>query len=213
MESFSATHAADFPQHLDDVLTSRSAVESFTWGPQTLALLAGLFWLFDYEVRDVPEIARNTAWIAAGVTLAALLGAFFAARRNRRRIALYPHQGRLALYRGGVFQYSFAPEAIVLVRKDFYLWGMLVLKLFVPTLILIALLVFVIYYAIVKTHNVTGFLDALVLTYLLGFAIFLLVAMIRSNVTLRFCWLPDEKGKPNQPAHFPAKELLKLEEQ
>jgi hypothetical protein len=101
-------------------------------------------------------------------------------------------------------------KGMVLVRRDFYLWGMFVVKLFLPTLILIGLLVFVVYYAVVKTHNVTSLADVLVLAYLLGFAIFLFVAMIRSNVKLRFYWLPDEKGKANQPVHFSRKELLKL---
>jgi hypothetical protein len=80
MDSLSAAHAADFPQQLDEVMASRSALESFTWGPETLALLAGLFWLLVYQVRDVPEIAGNTAWIAAAITLAAVLGALFAGR-------------------------------------------------------------------------------------------------------------------------------------
>jgi hypothetical protein len=192
-------------------MASGSALESFTWGPQTLWLLAGLFWVFVYEIREIPDVARNTAWIAGGITLAAALGAMFATRRKHRRIALYPQGGRLGFYRGANFQYSFTPADMVLVHKDFFAWAILILKLFVPTVALIGALVFGIVYAL-KNHELTSLGDALVLAYLLGFGVFVFVAMFRSNVTLKFFWLPDGNGKPNQPAHFSAKELLKLQE-
>jgi hypothetical protein len=35
--------------------------------------------------------------------------------------------------------------------------------------------------------------------------------LFRSNVRLKFFWLPDNNGRVNQPAHFSARELLKLE--
>ena len=49
------------------------------------------------------------------------------------------------------------------------------------------------------------------LTLPAAITIFVLVAMFRSNVRLQFFWLPDSNGRVNQPAHFSARELRKLE--
>jgi hypothetical protein len=204
------THATEFPPQLDQTeIETRCARESFTWGPQALWLLCGLIWFFYFVVRDVPQVARNTALIGLGVTVLAALGVRYELRRRKRRIALYPRGERIGLYSGGVFQYSFTPAEMVWVRLDFFARAMTVLKALLPML-LVAATAGVVMFVSLKDAGPHAWQDSAILAYCLLFAIFGFAAIFRSRLILAFFWLPNGKGKADRPAHFHTSELKKL---
>jgi hypothetical protein len=204
------SQGSNFPAQLDaSESEAHAARESFTWGPQTWWMLCALIWLFRYYVRDVPEVARSTMWIALVMTLLGVAGTVFAVRRARRRIVLYARGGQIGCYRGGVFQYSFAPDEMQRVRKDFFSRMMLVLKGLIPLLAIMAILVFVAFEAW-KQSATPRAQDLALLLYAILCTIFGFAAMVRSNFILAFFWLPNGNGKTDQPAHFYQRELQKL---
>lgn len=211
MESWTQAHAADFPAQLDHVeIENRCASESFTWGPQALWLLCGLIWIFYFLVRDVPELARNTALIGAVATLLSAVGVWYDRRRRKRRTVLCPLGGRIGCYSGNAYQYSFAPEEMVRVRMDFFGWGMMVLKGLVP-MVLIIVIILVVMLDGLRSPGPHGWQDIGVFLYAVLFAVFGFVAIFRSRITLTFFWVPSAKGKADKPAYFHPRELKKLE--
>lgn len=87
------------------------------------------------SVRDIPGLARNTALFGAGAALAAL-GVGYELRRRNRQTFLYPLGGRIGLYRGNMYKYSFSPAEMLRVRLDFFGWIVVVCKLLLPMLLL-----------------------------------------------------------------------------
>ena len=136
-------------------------------------------------------------------------GAVYAVRRSRRRIVLYTRGGQIACYRGGVYQYSFAPDEMQRVRKDVFAVMMFVLKGLAPMLVVLVILVFVAF-AAWQQPAAPRKQDLALLAYAMGCTIFGSVAMLRSNIVLLFFWIPNGKGKTDQPAHFYKRDLQKL---
>jgi hypothetical protein len=211
MEPYSGAGTGDFPPHLDDTeIEEHGARESFTWGPQTVWMLCGLVWLFYYYVGDVPELARNTALIGLGMTALGAIGAGYELRRRKRRVVLYAYRGRVGCYSGGVFQYSFAPEEMQRVRKDFFGWMMIVLKGLLPMLMITAGLGVVMYDGW-KNASKVRLQDVWLFIYAMLCPIFGFVAILRSNFILAFYWIPNGKGKTDRPAHFLPREVQRLQ--
>jgi hypothetical protein len=172
-------------------METRCARESFTWGPQALWLLCGLIWLFYLLVRDVPELARNTAAFGVGATLLAVR---YEIRRRIRQIVLYPFGGRIGFYCGESFQYSFDGEEMVRVRPDFFGWIMIVCKLLLPML-LPMVIVGVVMFDRLKQPGQHRWQDMSVFIYAMLFALFGFVAFFRSHISLAFFWIPTAKAK------------------
>ena len=172
-------------------------------------LLFGLVWFFYFLIRDVPEVARNTAFFALGATLLAAVGLAYDIRRRRRQTVLYPLNGQIGFYRRGVFQYSFAPAQMQRVRLDWFGWLMVVLKLLVPMFLLMVIAAVLLFDGMKHAAPNSG-PDVALFGYLMGFAVFGFVALYRSHITLAFFWLPDEKGKPARPLHLHPREIQKV---
>jgi hypothetical protein len=211
MELTPAARTGDFPPQLDQTqLETRCARESFTWGPTASWMLAGLIWLFQLLVRDVPDVAKAVLPFSLGATVLAALGAMYEIRRRKRRIALFPLGGRIGCYRGHQFQYNFLREEMVRVRTDFFTLMIIVLKQLVPMVLLMVIVAAVMYDGL-KRGGQQHWQDMAVFIWAMLFALFGFVAMYRSNFRLLFFWIPDGKGKTNQPLHLDPRELLKLE--
>ena len=212
MQLASAVNAGDFPSQLDQAeLENRCARESFTWGPQAMWLLAGLILLFQLLVRDVPDVGKAVLPFSLCATVLAAFAAVYDLRRRKRRIALSPLGGRIGCYRGNLFQYSFAREEMVRVRTDFFSGMMIVLKLLVP-MVLLMVIVAVVMYDGLKKSGPQPWQDVAVFIWAMLFAVFGFAAIYRSNFRLIFFWIPNGKGKSNQPVHLLPRELLKLDE-
>lgn len=137
MDTSSAIRAFDFPLQINPAEIEYLGVrEAFTWGPQALWLLCGLIWIFYSLVRDIPSLAKNTVLFAAGATLLAALGVGYEMRRRNRQTFLYPLGGRIGLYRGNMYKYSFSPAKMLRVRLDCFGWIVVVCKLLLPMLLL-----------------------------------------------------------------------------
>jgi hypothetical protein len=229
MDSPTAVRAFDFPPQLDQAeIENRCARESFTWGPQALWLLCGMIWLFDFLVRDVPDVARNTLPFAVGATLLAALAVRYEIRRRRRQTVLYALGGavggRIGCYRGNVlqnqntfqYQYSFGREEMVRVRRDFFDRLMVVLKLLVPMLLLVVIVAVVLIdglrAGLKQSGPAPGWPDMAVFVYAMLFAIFGFVAFYRSHFRLAFFWIPNGKGKTDKSLYLRRGELRKIED-
>lgn len=212
MESTSVARDHDFPPQLDDSeIANRCARESFTWGPQAILWLAGLVWLFQLLIRDVPDVARNVLPFALGVTVLAGLAAWYEIRRHKKRRALFPRGDRIGCYRGNAFQYSFSHEEMLLVRKDFFDRMMIFLKLLVP-MVLLMVIIAVVMYDGMKQERQQPWQDIAIFVYAMSYAFFGFIAIYRSNFRLLFFWIPNGKGKTNQPLHLHPRELARLTE-
>jgi hypothetical protein len=212
MDTSSAVRAYGFPAQIMEAEIERFGVrESFTWGPQTLWLLCGFLWLFYYLVRDIPEVNRATLLFCAGASLLALLGAAYEMRRRNRQIVLYPRGGRIGLYRGGQFQYSFDPAQMVRQSADWIGWIMVLLKLLLPML-LIMVIIGVLMFDGLKQPGPHRWQDMMLFVYAMLFTLFGFVALYRSHMGLAFFWIPNGKGKTNTPLHLHPRELRKIED-
>jgi hypothetical protein len=210
IEPYPGAWTGDFPPHLAETdIENSGAREVFTWGPQTVWLLCGLVWIFCYDVRDIPELARNTAWIGAAMTALSAVGVGYELRRHQRRIVLFGYRGRMGCYAGGLFQYSFVAEEMRRVRPDFFGWMLIVLKGLLPMLLLSDALGVVMYdgwknASHVRLQELWLFIYAM-LCPLFGF-----VAILRSNFFLVFFWIPNGKGKTDRPVHLRPRDLQKI---
>ena len=212
MDSQPAIHTFDFSPRLDQAeIENRCARESFTWGPQALWLLCGLIWLFYLLVRDVPDLARNTAIFGVGATVPAVLAAWYEIRRRKRQAVLCPLRGRIGCYRGNRFQYSFLPEEMVRVRQDFFGRLLIVFKLLIPMFLLIVIVAVVMFDGL-KQASQPRLQDLALFVYAMLFALFGFVAVWRSHFKLAFFWIPNGKGKTNTPLYLHPRELRKIEE-
>jgi hypothetical protein len=212
MDSQPAVGSFEFPPRLDQAeIENRCARESFTWGPQALWLLCGLIWLFYLLVRDVPELAWNTALWGAGAAVLAILGVWFDVRRRKRQAVLCPLRGRIGFYRGNQFQYSFLPKEMVRLRPDFFDLLMIVFKLLIPMFLLIVIVAVVMYDGMKQAHPLR-FRDIAVFFYAMLFALFGFVALVRSHFRLASFWIPNGKGKTNVSLYLHPSELRKIEE-
>jgi hypothetical protein len=211
MDSQPAVRTFDFPPQLDQAeIENRCARESFTWGPQVLWLLCGLIWLFYLLARDVPEIARNTVLFGLGATVLATLAVWYEMRCRKRQAALCPLRGRIGCYRGNRFQYSFLPEEMVRVRRDFFDL-LIVFKLLIPMFLLMVILAVVIWDGL-KHGRQLQWRDLALFAYAMLFALFGFVALWRSHFKLAFFWIPNGKGQTNTPLYLRPAELRKIEE-
>jgi hypothetical protein len=211
MDSQPAVGSFDFPPQLDRAeIENRCARESFTWGPQTLWLLCGLIWLFYRLVRDIPELARNTALFGLGATVLAALGVWYEVRRRKRRVVLCPRRGRIGIYRGNHFQYSFSPEEMVRMRPDFFGLFLIVFKLLIPMFLVMVIVAVVMFDGLKQSHQVR-FQDFAIFVYAMLFALFGFVALFRSHLMLASFWIPSGKGKTNTSLYLHPRELRKLE--
>jgi cell division protein FtsW (lipid II flippase) len=212
MDPRRAVRTFDFPLQLDQAeIENRCARESFTWGPQTLWLLCGLIWLFYLLVRDIPELARNTALFGVGATVPAALAVWYEMRRRRRQAVLCPLRGRIGCYRGNRFQYSFLPEEMVRVRPDVFGLLMIVFKLLIPMFLLMVIVALVMFDSLKQSHQVR-FQDFAIFVYAMLFALFGFVALFRSHLRLASFWIPNGKGKTNTSLYLHPRELRKIEE-
>ena len=212
MDSQPAIRTFDFSPQLDQAeIENRCARESFTWGPQALWLLCGLIWLFYLLVRDVPEIARNTVPFGVGATGLAALAVWYEMRRRKQQAVLCPLRGRIGCYRGNRFQYSFLPEEMVRVRRDFIDRLIIVFKLLIPMFLLMVIVAVVMFDGL-KQASQPKLQDAAVFVYAMLFAFFGFVAIWRSHLKLAFIWIPNGKGKTNTPLYLHPRELRKIEE-
>ena len=210
MESPASTRSHDFPAQISQAEIETVAVRaSFTWGPQGLYLLFGLVWFFYFLIRDIPDVAHNTVFFGLGATLLAAAGLAYDIRRRKRQTVLYPLNGQIALYRGGTFQYSFAPAEMQRQRLDFFGWMMVVLKLLLP-MFLLMLIAAVLLLDGMKHAAPNSGPDVALFAYIMGFAIFGFVALYRSHIKLVFFWLPDEKGKLAIPLYLHPREIQKV---
>ncbi|HXO39553.1 MAG TPA: hypothetical protein VN872_13000 [Candidatus Acidoferrum sp.] len=212
IKPYSGVWTSNFPPHLDEAGNENHIIrEAFTWGPQSIWMLCGLVWLFYYYVRDIPQLARNTALIGTAMTALSAIAGAYELRRRRRRISLYPYHERVGCYSGGVFQHSFATEEMRRVRPGFYGWMVIVLKGLLPMLMVTVGLGAVMYDAWRKSTD--GHLqDMWLFVYAMLCAIFGFVAILRSNLFLVFFWIPNGKGQTDCPLHLPARELQKLDD-
>ncbi|HEY2362388.1 MAG TPA: hypothetical protein VGK36_14800 [Candidatus Angelobacter sp.] len=212
MDPRPAVRTFDFPPHLDQAeIENRCARESFTWGPQTLWLLCGLIWLFYLLVRDIPELAWNTALFGLGATVPAALAVWYEMRRRKRQAVLCPLRGRIGCYRGNRFQYSFLPEEMVRVRPDVFGLLMIVFKLLIPMFLLMVIVAVVMFDSLKQSHQVR-FQDFAIFVYAMLFALFGFVALFRSHLRLASFWIPNGKGKTNTSLYLHPRELRKIEE-
>jgi hypothetical protein len=212
MESSSTVRAFDFPLQINQAEIEYLGVrESFTWGPQALWLLCGLVWIFYFLVRDIPELARNTALFGAGATLLAGLGVAYEMRRRSRQTVLYPLGGRLGLYRGNMFMYSFVPAQMLRVRLDWFGWIVVVCKLLLPML-MIMVIIGVVMFDGLKQAGPHPWQDMALFIYAMFFALFGFVAFYRSHVRLAFFWIPNGKGKTDKGLYLHPGELHKIED-
>jgi hypothetical protein len=212
MDPQPAVRTFDFPPRLDQAeIENRCARESFTWGPQALWLLCGLFWLFYLLVRDVPELARNTVLFGVGATVPAALAVWYEMRRRKRQAVLCPLRGRIGCYRGNHFQYSFLPEEMVRVRPDFFGRLMIVFKLLIPMFLLMVIVAVVMFDGL-KQASQPRLQDLALFVYAMLFALFGFVALWRSHFKLAFFWIPNGKGKTNTTLYLHPRELRKIEE-
>lgn len=212
MDSQAIIGTFEFSPRLDQAeIENRCARESFTWGPQALWLLCGLIWLFYLLVRDVPELARNTALFGAGATVLAALAIWYEMGRRKRQAVLCPLRGRIGCYRGNRFQYSFLPEEMVRLRTDFFDRLLIVFKLLIPMFLLMVIVAVVMFDGL-KQASQPRLQDLALFAYAMLFALFGIVAVWRSHFKLAFFWIPNGKGKTNTPLYLHPRELRKIEE-
>jgi hypothetical protein len=212
MDTSSAVSTFDFPLQISQTEIEQFGVrESFTWGPQTLWLLCGLVWIFYFLVRDIPDLARNTLLFSVGASLLATLGAGYEMRRRNRQTVLYPLGGRIGLYQGGMYKYSFASTRMLRVRLDFFGWFMVVCKLLLPMLLLMVIIGVVMFDGL-KQSGPHHWQDMTLFIYAMLFALFGFVASYRTHIRLVFFWIPDGKGKTNTPLYLHPRELHKIQE-
>lgn len=208
-----AAGVGDFPPQLDETeIENQCARESFTLGPQATWLLAGLVWAFLLLIRDVPDVVKAVLPFASGAVVLVGFALWYELRRRRRRIALLLRGGQVGCYRGKMFQYSFAPEEMLLVRRDWFNGLMVILKLLVPLLLVMAIVLVVMYDAL-KQGRPQHWQDTALFIYAFLYALFGFIAVYRSSFRLLFFWIPNGKGKTNQPIHLHPQEFLKLQEQ
>ncbi|MBZ5529255.1 MAG: hypothetical protein LAN71_15315 [Acidobacteriia bacterium] len=211
METSPAHRTREFPPQLDPAeLDLRGAPESFTWGPPAAWLLCVLLWLFFHYLRDAPEVAQYMPLLLLGLLLLAALAAAYDLRRRKRRIVLFPLDGRIGCYREGVLQYSFAPEEMVRVRLYPFDWIMVSLKLLLPLLLLMAGTGVFLYDSLVTSPVPNPRETVLSLGFLIFFSAFGLVASVRSRAILCFFWIPSGNGKTDTPLHLHRRILSKL---
>lgn len=207
-----AARVGDFPQQLDEIeIENHCARESFTWGPQATWLLAGLIWLFLLLIRDVPDVVKAVLPFALGASVLAGIALWHERRRRNRRIVLLLRGGQVGCYRGNAFQYNFAPAEMLLVPRDWFTGLMVVLKLLVAMVVAMVIVIVVMYDAL-KQGRPQHWQNLAFVIYAFGYALFGLVAVCRSSFQLLFFWIPDGKGKTNQPIHLHPREFLKLQE-
>ncbi|MGH9568518.1 MAG: hypothetical protein ACRD4F_02690 [Candidatus Angelobacter sp.] len=212
MKSSLAVHAIDFPLQINQAEVEHLCVrESFTWGPQATWLLCGLVWIFYFLVRGIPELARDTLLFVAGATLLAALGAGYEMRRRNRQTVLYPLGGRIGLYRGNMYQYSFATAQMLRVRLDFLGWIVVVCKLLLPMLLLMVVLGVVMLDGL-KQSGPHPWQDMALFIYAMLFALFGFVAFYRSHIRLAFFWIPNGKSKTDRLLYLHPRELHKIED-
>lgn len=211
MESLSASRALDFPSqiHLAEI-EYLGVRESFTWGPQALWLLCGLIWIFYFLVRDIPELSKDTVLFGAGASMLAALGVGYETRRLKRQTILFPLGGRIGLYRGNVYKYSFAPAQMLRVRLDFFGWIVVVCKLLLPMLLL-AIILGVVMFDSLKQSGPYPWQDMALFIYAMLFAVFGFVAFYRSHIRLAFFQIPNGKGKTDKPLYLHPRALHKIE--
>jgi hypothetical protein len=210
MDTSSSVHAFEFPLQISQAEIEYLGVrESFTWGPQTLWLLCGLIWIFYFLVRDIPELARNTLLFGAGATLLAALGAGYEMRRRKRQTVLYPLGGRIGLYRGSRYQYSFAPAQMLRMRLDFFGWIVVVCKLLLPMLLLMVILGVVMFDGM-KQSGPHPWQEMMLFIYAMLFALFGFLALYRSHIRLAFFWIPNGKDKTDRLLYLHPRELHKI---
>lgn len=212
MEDFSTDRIQEFPPRLG--LSEAEAFgmpESFTWGPQALWLLCGLVWNFWFLVRNIPELARNTAPAVAGATLAAALGIAYDLRRRRRRSVLYSEHERIGLYRDGSLQYSFSRAEMRRVRPDFEGWVMLAKSLLLPIVALTVIVGMVMLETLRQPRPPVSWKEMSLFVCVMLFGFFGFAAFYRSFFRLAHFWVPDAKGRPNKVMYLHPRELRKLE--
>lgn len=200
-------YLSEFPAQLDSETETRGARESFPWGPQTILFFCGLVLLYLFVARDAGLFWNwITNGIAGATALLAALAVRYAAKRNRRRIVFLPWSGRVGLYRGGVFQYSFAsPEMLRNPVSTLYTLH----ELFVM-LAMIAIGGLILWEGVVRNPAKSSPADLALGLYPLFFAIFGLVAVVRSHVLMHWYWIPNGKGKTTLAIGFSRKENRKL---
>jgi hypothetical protein len=202
----------DFPIQINQAeIESLSVRESFTWGPQAMWLLCGLIWFFYLLVRDIPELARNTALFGAGATLLAAIGLGYQMRRRRRQTVLYARGGRIGVYRGSTYNYSFGPAQMHRVRLDYLGWIVVVCKLLLP-MVLLMVIVGVVMFDGLKQSGPHPWQDMALFIYAMLFALFGFVAFYRSHIRLAFFWIPSGKGKTDRGLYLHPSELHKIED-
>jgi hypothetical protein len=207
-----AARDGDFPPQLDETeIENHCARESFTWGPQATWLLAGLIWVFLLLIRDVPDVVKAVLPFALGASVLAGIALWYELRRRKRRIVLLLRGGQVGCYRGNAFRYSFAPGEMSLVRRDWFNGLMVVLKILVPMLVTMVIVIVVMYDAL-KQGRPQHWQDLALFIYAFVYALFGFIAVYRSNFRLLFFWIPNGKGKTNQPIHLHPREFLKLQE-
>jgi len=207
VETGSSRFQSEFPAQLDSQLEIRGAQESFAWGPQTLLFLSGLVELFLFLTRDVKGYNREiTATIAAVAALLAVFAWRYAARRQQRRIVLLPSFGRVGLYQGGVFQYSFAPSAMVRNNiSKIYAYHVLF------TMLMLMVIGGFLAWEFIRGIRIEGHvLDLVFALYPLAFAVFGFAASYRSHFRMVWYWIPNGKGKTNKQIGFSREENRKL---
>lgn len=201
-------YLSEFPAQLDSEMESYGVRESVAWGPQTLVLLSGLVLLYLFVVREAGLFWNwITTGIAGAMALLAALAVQYAVRRHARRIVLLPWSGQLGLYRGGVFQYSFGPAEMLRnpVSTLYTLHELLIM------LAMIAIAGLFLWEGVVRNPAESPPADLALGIYPLFFAIFGLVAVVRSHVLMAWYWLPNGKGKTNVSIGLSRKENRKLQ--
>jgi hypothetical protein len=212
MEFSSAVRDLDLPLQINQAeIESLGVRESFTWGPQAMWLLCGLIWIFYFLVRDIPELARNAVLFGTGATLLAAVGVGYEMWRRNRQTVLYPRGGRIAVYRGNTYKYSFAPAQMIRVRLDFLGWILVVCKLLLPMLLLMVIVAVVMFDGL-KQSGPHPWQDMALLIYAMLFALFGFVAFYRSHIRLAFFWIPSGKGKTDRGLYLHPRELHKIED-
>jgi hypothetical protein len=207
VDTGSSRFLSEFPAQLDSQLEMRGVQESFAWGPQTLLFLSGLVELFLFIARDVKGFNREiTTSIAAAAALLAVLAWRYAARRQQRRIVLFPTHWQVGLYQGGAFQYSFVPSAMVRNKISMIYAFHMLFSMFV--LVVIAGFIA---WEMIRGNPAKGNLPELAFAlYPLAFAVFAFVAVIRSHFRMVWYWIPNGKGKTNKEIGFSREENRKL---
>jgi hypothetical protein len=178
--------------------------EAFTWGPQTLALTAGL-------AAYVCWLIPGAEAFLGGAVLAAAGALVYDIRRRRRRTSLVAEGDVIGRYRGDELSYTFARDDLALEVLSRFDWLLVTLKVNVPLAVIAAALAAILFVSLVRDAEPMKPAEVVTFVWAIGLTVFGIVATLRSRLRLAALVLPRAQDTLKDHVHVRRADLAKLE--